>query len=347
VAERHPITIAEIAALAGASTRDVALALALDSRVKPELRQRVAETIESSGYRPFEAIQTRLGRSLRIAIICKIYRGDDPEANRFYAPVAGAIAIACAKHGAEIRQATMSVNDQCELLALPSIVTDGSCDAAFLLGAQLDAREIDQVRATGCPIILVDGYSEGDGLDSVVVNNVMGAKMAVEHLIAAGHREIALLGTGGVCYPSIEDRRTGYSEALAAHGLPTRLIDGSYVYTEAAAVLGVDYVQRHPAVTAVFAVTDLVMVSFMQLARDAGLRLPADLSLVGFDDIDLASLVMPALTTLAVAKPMMGRAAFALLEHRLEEPAADPIAVEIVPRLVERESVVAPRNRSV
>jgi LacI family transcriptional regulator len=87
------------------------------------------------------------------------------------------------------------------------------------------------------------------------------------------------------------------------------------------------------------------MVSFIKLARDAGLRLPADLSLVGFDDIDLASLVTPALTTLAVDKPMMGRAAFALLAHRLEEPTADPITVEILPRLVERESVVPPRNR--
>lgn len=345
MAERHPTTIAEIAALAGASTRDVARVLASDARVAPELRRRLAAAIESGGYRPLQEIQDRLGRRLRIAIIFKTYCGDDPEANRFYTPVAGAIALACAQHGAQVRQATMDVDDQYELLDLPSILTDGSCDAAFVLGAQLDARETEQVLATACPIILVDGYSEGDALDSVVIGNVMGAKIAIEHLIAAGHREIALLGTGGVCYPSIEARRTGYTEAVAAHGLPTHLIDGSYVFTEAAALLGVDYVQRHPAVTAVFSVIDLTMVSFIKLARDAGLRLPADLSLVGFDDIDLASLVTPALTTLAVDKPMMGRAAFALLAHRLEEPTADPITVEILPRLVERESVVPPRNR--
>jgi LacI family transcriptional regulator len=80
----------------------------------------------------------------------------------------------------------------------------------------------------------------------------------------------------------------------------------------------------------------------MQVARDQGFRLPQDISLVGFDDLDVASLVMPALTTMAVDRAWMGRAAFALLAHRLEVPDDDQITALVAPRLIERDSVVGP-----
>ena len=155
-------------------------------------------------------------------------------------------------------------------------------------------------------------------MDSVVIDNVAAARTAVERLIEAGHTGIAIIGSEPVCYPSIQERRTGYTEALRSRGLTTHYVDASYVTVEAVAVLAVDYVQRHPDVTAVFGVTDLSAVGFMQMARDQGFRLPHDISLVGFDDLDVASLVMPALTTMAVDRAWMGRAAFALLAHRLE-----------------------------
>ena len=335
----------DVAALCGESSRDVALVLAGVPMVEPDVRRRVVDAIDQTGYRPLEAIQARLGRPLRLAIVFRSYRSDDPEANRFYTPVASAISIACVQQGASVRQATMNVSAQYELGRIPSELTDGSYDAAFILGSQLDAAAVEQIIEKACPVVLVDGYSEGNALDSVVADNVAGGKAAVEHLVAAGHREIALLGTEPVCYPSIQDRRTGYAQAIEGHGLRAHFIDASYIHTEAVAVLGVDYIQRHPAVTALFGAIDLITVSFMQLARDAGLRLPADLSLVGFDDIDLASLVMPGLTTLAIDRPIMSRAAFALLVHRLEVPTAAPITAVTVPRLVERESVAVPRAR--
>jgi LacI family transcriptional regulator len=109
--------------------------------------------------------------------------------------------------------------------------------------------------------------------------------------------------------------------------------------------MGVDYLQRHPDVTAVFSANDLVAVAFMQVARNEGFRFPTDVSLVGFDDIDLASLVIPALTSVAVDKALMGRAGFALLAHRLEVADAEPLTAFVTPQLIERESVAAPRPR--
>ena len=101
----------------------------------------------------------------------------------------------------------------------------------------------------------------------------------------------------------------------------------------------------HPEVTAVFGANDLISTAFMDCARYEGLRVPADVSLVGFDDIDLASLVMPALTTLAIDKALMGRAGFALMAHRLEVPDAEPVQAVAMPRLIERERVGPPRAR--
>ena len=336
--------MAEIAASAGASSRDVALVMAEDPRVSPELRQRILDVMDTAGYCALEAVQAQLGRPLQVAIVFHIGLGDGLEANHFYSPVASAIALASADAGVEVVQGAMLVSDDRELLEIPSALRDGRCDAAFILGAEFNAEAVEGLRATGCPTILVDGYSEGHALDSVVTDNATGARIAVEHLIAAGHRDIALLGTQPDCYPSIRDRRTGYIQAIEAGGLPTHFIDISYVFEEAAAVEAVGYVRRHPAVTAIFGANDWAIIAFMRKARDAGLRIPADLSLIGFDDIDLATLVSPALTTLAVDKALMGRAAFALMAHRMEVPTADPVRAVVIPSLVERQSVAQPRR---
>jgi LacI family transcriptional regulator len=345
VGQGLPVTMADLAELAGAATRDVALVIAGDPRVPAELHRSIADAIEATAYRPLQSVQAQLGRPLRLAIVFKTYGGDDPEANRFYTPIASAIALACARHGAEVVQAMMVVDDQYELVDIPEVMLGGRSDGAFVIGAQLSAQAVERVRAATCPVVLVDGYSERDALDSVVTDNVAGARMAVEHLVDRGHRDIALLGTEPVCYPSIQARRTGYIDALEARALATHFIDASYVLTGTVAALGVDYVQRHREVTALFGANDLITVAFMETAHGAGLKIPADVSVVGFDDMDVASLAMPALTTLAIDKALMARAAFALLAHRLEALASEPLTAIVTPRLLERESVVRARQR--
>jgi DNA-binding LacI/PurR family transcriptional regulator len=342
--EGHSVTMADVAALAGGTPQEVALVLAADTRVPADLRQRIHNAVQNLGYRPLAAIQSGRSRPLRLAIVFKTYRGDDPEANRFYTPIASAIALACVKQGTTVAQEFMTVNDKYDLIELPQALLDGRYDAAFLVGSQLNAGSVAAIREI-CPVVLIDGYSHNDSLDAVVTDNGAGGRAAVEHLIAAGHRDIALLGSEPVCYPSIQGRRTGYVEALTARNLSPHYIDASYVQTDEIATLGVDYVKRNPSVSAVFGVNDLITVAFMQLARFEGIRFPTDLSLVGFDDLDIAGLVIPALTTLSVDRTQMGRAGFALMAHRLESPEADRVEAVVTPALVERDSVAAPRRR--
>jgi len=342
-----PATIPDVAAAAGASTHDVALVVAADPRVAPKLRHRILEAIESCRYRPFEAVQAKLGRPLRIATILKDYQQENPEQNRFYHPVAGAIFRSCEAMAAEIVPSSMVADDQCDLLELPPELTSGNCDAAFIVGGQISAPMLERLAAVVPTVVLVDGYSDGSVLDSVVSDGVTGARAAVDHLVSVGHREIALIGTEPTCFPSMLDRRRGYAEAIAAHRLPAHFVDTSYVLTSAVAVLGVAYLRTHSEVTAVLGANDVTAISLMQAARDHGFRFPSDLSVVGFDDIDLAGLSMPALTTVAIDRTFMGRAGVALMAHRLDVPDAEVLKAVVVPRLVERETVAPPRARQV
>jgi DNA-binding LacI/PurR family transcriptional regulator len=329
----------------GASTSDVALALAADPRVSAELRGQVADAMGVAGYQPLHAVQAALGRPPRVAIVLKAAHLEDNEANRFYHPVASALAQALLSHGAEVVATSAPTDDRYRLTGLPSEVTDGQCDAALVVGAQLDDAGLEMVGAAATPTILVDGYSMGDALDSVVTSNAAGAQMAVDYLMAAGHTEIALIGTEPTSYPSMRERRAGYLRAITDEGLLPHFIDTSYTLSDADAVLGIDYLKQHPEVTAMIGANDLICIALMRRGRDEGIRFPADVSLVGFDDIDLAGLVVPALTTMAIDKPMMGRAGFALLVHRLECPDAGPVTAMVAARLIERETVAPPTPR--
>jgi LacI family transcriptional regulator len=345
VVQQPPVTMADIAAMVAAPTTDVALAIAADPQVPSELRGRIVDAIDVARYRPLEAIRARLGRAPRVAIVLKVTRHDDPEASRFYAPIAGALARTCVSYGAEVVPATVRVDAYHTLKELPAELVGVHSDIAVLIGSQLDTRAIELIRAALPPVVLIDGYAPGDPFDSVVTDNLSGAHRAIGRLVEAGHREIALFGTEPRCYPSMQDRRTGYIEAMAAAGLPVRHIDTSYIFTDSDAILGVTYLRRHPEVTALFGANDLISIALMRLARDHGLRCPADFSIVGFDDIDLANMVIPGLTTLAVDKQLMGRAGFAVLTHRLEAPESAPLNVVLAPQLVERDTVGPPRSR--
>jgi LacI family transcriptional regulator len=338
----QPPTIGQIAARAGAVPMDVALAMAGDDRLDPELRSQITDLANDLGYAAFAAPQAAAGRPLRIGMVFKTFRGDDPDANRFYAPMSSAITIALARSGVEVHHAMMNVDAHYKAIDIPQALLDGSVDAAFIFGVDFEAEIAARLREAPTRAVMVDGYASEPLFDTVDTDNVAGAAAMVERLIQAGHRHIALLGTEPECYPSVLDRRRGYLEAIRNHGLTPHLIDISYVLTHAGAVLGLDYVERHPEVTALFGANDLLTVTFMQLARDAGYRLPADLSVAGFDDIDLAALVMPALTTMQIDRTQMARAAIALLAYRLEEPEGPVVTTLVTPRLVERDSISVP-----
>jgi LacI family transcriptional regulator len=173
----------------------------------------------------------------------------------------------------------------------------------------------------------------------VVTDNLMGAFHAVKYLIELGHRRIGLVGSTANGYPSIRERRKGYIKALRSAGIQDEFIEESPLsraggYNATSALL-----QRTPPISAIFACNDEVAMGAMNAAREAGRLIPDDLSLVGFDDIDLAQEVNPPLTTVHVDKVLMGVLAVRLLRDRAENPGRPALTTTLGTNLIVRESV--------
>jgi LacI family transcriptional regulator len=333
-----PTTLADVAAAVSLSPAAVSLALRGKPGVSEATRARVVEAARSLGYRPVAGVSRQHQKPLTIGLVIKAVHGDSPEANRFYAPVMAGIEESCRTHVMNLMLATMPVDEHYYPIEVPRLVTDRTCDGLIVVGAHLSLATAEILRGAP-PVVLVDAYSEDDSFDSVATDNVGGARTALEHLVARGHRDIAILGTAPQAFPSILQRRRGYEQVIAEAGLAPHYIDAPYWPPESAAAVGVDYLKANPETSAVFCANDAVAIALLQAARLAGISVPGDLSVVGFDDIDLARFVSPALTTMAVDKVGMGRIAVTLLAHRLELEKECVTQTLVRPQLMERESV--------
>jgi LacI family transcriptional regulator len=330
-------TLADVAEAVGLSPAAVSLALRGKAGVSEATRSRVVEAARTLGYRPLSGISRQHQKPMTIGLVINAF-ADPPEANRFYAPVMAGIEESCRAHRMDLMFATMPVDQHYYPIEVPRIVTDRTCDGLIVVGAHLSQATAEILEAAP-PAVLVDAYSEDDAFDSVATDNVGGARTAVEHLVTRGHREIAVLGTEPQAFPSILQRRRGYEQVMLEASFAPRFIDTPYWPPEAAAVAGVQYLKAHSEVTAVFCANDAVAVALLQACRREGISVPDQVSVVGFDDIDLAGFVSPALTTMAVDKVGMGRIAVTLLAHRLEQANECVTQTFVRPQLVERQSV--------
>jgi LacI family transcriptional regulator len=191
------------------------------------------------------------------------------------------------------------------------------------------------------PIVAVDPHTGPSESTTVSADSLAGARAATEHLIALGHRRIAHL-RGRVDLESAQLREQGYREAIAAAGIPadeSLIADGGYREADSTAgALALLALPERP--TAVFAANDLSAIEMMRVAAAQGLRVPHDLSVVGFDDIPDAASHSPALTTIRQPLPEMGAAAVQMLLGMLDGRSA--ASVRMPAELVVRESTAAP-----
>ena len=343
---RRRVTLADVARATGVSAAAVSLAVRGEPGVSRETRERVVETARRLGYRGVSRSSQRRTRQLTIGLIIKSPVGDAPDVNRFYSPVMAGIEEICRIREVDLLFAAMPVDDDYYPIEVPRLVTERAMDGLIVVGAHL-SHGTTALLEDGPPAVLVDAYAQDVAMDSVVSDNVGGARAAVGHLIGQGHREIAIVGTRPDSFPSILQRRRGYEQAIAEAELRPRYIDVAYAPPEAAAKVALEHVRADPSLTAVFCCNDAVAVALIQDAQQAGLDVPGRLSVVGYDDIDLARYVSPQLTTMAVDKLGMGRLAVTLLLHRLEFGGATVTQAFIRPRLVERSSVRAIEPRPV
>jgi LacI family transcriptional regulator len=333
------VTLEAIARASGVSLATVSLALRDKPGLTGDTRKRVLDAASALGYRR-RINHAGAPHPLRqVGVLVKARVGELPHSNQFYGPVLAGVEATCRKQQINLLYGAVAVDMDNHAQDLPRMLLEDQLDGVLLIGAFVD-HTIDQlIQRRGTPVVLVDAYATNGSYDAAVTDNVPGAYAAVSYLIQQGHRHIGMVGSLPDAFPSIEQRRRGYVQALLDNHIPERYFADSHLAPDEAAESTAELLRSYPQVTALFCGNDLIAVAAMQAARASGRRLPDDLSIVGFDDIDLAEHITPALTTMQVDKAGLGRIAVQLLANRAEFPDAACVTAVLRPSLIERQSV--------
>jgi LacI family transcriptional regulator len=198
------------------------------------------------------------------------------------------------------------------------VLRSGYLDGVIVASSSLDDPLIPNVLQCGIPLVSIGRHPDKQ-VHYIDSDNIGGARMAVEHLIRLGHRRIATV-TGRLALNAGQDRLEGYRQALLAHGIPVKddlIAEGDF--TERS---GTTAMQRllSTSPTAVFAANDVMAIGALKAIRAVGMETPHDVALVGFDDIPIASMVEPSLTTVRQPIERMGSMAVDLLLNLLQSP---------------------------
>ena len=220
----------------------------------------------------------------------------------------------------------------------------GRSDGALLILPDESSEELEGLLDQGYRYVVIDPRKPlAERIPSVSAAHTSGADQAMQHLLGLGHRRIAAV-TGPAGRVATDDRRRGYHAALASAGImpdPALEVEGDFEV--AGGFKAGDYLfeLRDPP-TAVFAFNDNLAIGVIQAARARGLRVPEDVSVVGFDDLEYATIVTPPLTTIRQPLAEMGRTAVSMLVRLLERQRFETLHVELGTRLIVRHSTAAP-----
>lgn len=329
-------TLADVAEAAGVSNAAASLALRGKPGVSDSTRAKVLDAATDLGYQP--RASSSKGGVVGILVKATPDSGDGRDA--FYGPIVAGIIEACGLHGLDAHIDTLPVDDHHNPTGTPRLMTSEAVDGILILGAYI--TESAGRLLTDRPVVLVDGYAEEPHqFSSIVADNVGGAFEATTGLLQLGHRSITFVGGGDDPFPSIKDRYTGYAAAIAGAGLTASRIDISIDDPEACATAAVAHVGK-VEVTALLCANDAVA---LEVHSRLGDRIPDEISVIGFDDIEAASFVRPALTSVAVDKQAMGRLAVDLLRHRIVYPLDPASSTVLKTSRVRRESTAPPSQR--
>lgn len=321
-------SMADVAAHAGVSHQTVSRVLNGSPLVKEGTRERVNAAIEALGYRRNSAARAlATNRSGRIGLISSAHLA-------LYGPsmVATSVQDAVQAAGYEISTVRLSEFSEQELHLAVERLLDQAVEALVVAVAHRVALEHARSLELPIPVVLAEGVTPGRSM-AAGIDQEHGALLASEHLLDLGHRRVA-----HVCGPHdwVEalQRRTGWERAHALRGLdPGPQVEGDWSsasgYDAARAIL------EHGDVTAVFVSNDAMALGLLNAFHERGVRVPEDVSVVGFDDVPEASYFWPPLTTVRQDFTMLGRNAVDLTLRALggeQDPAMDLVAPEIVVR---------------
>ena len=314
------LTIRDIARLSGVSRSTVSLVLNNDRRISEETRTRVQSIIQRSGYEP-NAIARGLARRRAGMVAVVVPRtAAHVFSDYYFSEAISGIGDVLAARGYRmlIEMASEAfIQDR----AHHKLFREGQIDGMLIIGALTTDDYILELSRRS-PVVLVNSML--DDIPSVYADNYQGMLRMMEHLVGLGHRRIGYIG--GLDITTVgADRTRGYREGCRAAGLPDddRWVAWGNFSEESGLTAARDILARTPRPTAVVAANDMMAIGALRAAEEAGLAVPGHLTLVGADDVSLASYVRPRLTTLRQPMYDIGKAATELLLKLSEEGKGD------------------------
>jgi LacI family transcriptional regulator len=331
------VTIRQIADRAGVSIATVSRVLNGRGDVADDTRELVSRVIQEHGYTVNRSAQSLSGGRTGLVgvVVPLVYPA-------YFSGILAGAAEALSEQAMQIvLPPTMHLHER-EVSVIDRM--HGLTDGALFILPQESSEELARLLDSGYRFVVLDPLQPLDErIPSVSAAHTSGADQAMRHLLQLGHRRIAQI-TGPIGWVATEGRRRGYRAALASAGiLPDPALEVESVPEiepgRTAAERLLDLAERP---TAIVAFNDNIAIGAIQAARARGLRVPEDLSVVGFDDVEHATIVSPALTTVRQPLAEMGRTAVSLLIRLLERQSFETLHVELATRLVVRDSTAPP-----
>ena len=331
-------TLKDVARRAGVSPATVSYVLSGKRTISEDTKRRVREAVEALDYVPDLAARglSRRDSMLIGMVVPQTEPGDRLMfQNSFYSEVLGSIEYYARQRGYHILISATDANESYLTLA-----KQRNLDGIIVIGMYPD-EFYQQMKKTQIPIVLIDSYCNDHYYNNIRIDDAYGSYLATRYLLDCGHRDAAFfagqLKENGV----MKKRLAGYRQALEEFGVPYResfVFEGQIDYRSGVA-MAASLARSSLGATAVVAAADILAIGAVRGFYDAGLRVPEDMSIIGFDDLEISQYLAPGLTTIRQQISLKGQRAVELLLEHIADPSLSK-QEEILPlKLIERGSV--------
>lgn len=328
-------TMKDIARLAGVSTSTVSHVINKSRYVSDEIAERVNKAAQDLNYAP-----SALARSLKMNRTRTIGMLVTTSTNPFFGEVVKGVERSCYHKGYNLILCNTEGDSQ-RMQASINTLLQKRVDGLLLMCSTLEGERIDVFeRYPDIPVVVMDWGPMLFPSDKIQDNSLRGGYIAANYLIECGHKEIGCI-TGPLIRHQAQMRYEGYKRAVLEAGLvihPNWIVESDFECEGGYEAFN-KMLAKGPLPSAIFVSNDMMAIGVINAANEKGIRIPEDLSLMGYDDIHIARFMSPALTTIHQPKYRLGKAAVDTLLARLENEALEPQIVQLEPTLVVRKSI--------
>lgn len=326
------VTIQDVAKEAEVSVATVSRVLNNSPSVNPETRERVQQIIERLNYRP-----NLLGRNLRRSETKMILVLLPSISNPFYSKIVRGIEDIAHLNGYNILLCNTNGDSQRERVYI-DLLRNRLADGIIVMASDLDKDELSDI-GKQFPVVQCCEYKEGARVSHISIDNVNAAYNMMQHLISLGHRRIGMVGCNNKNVSSIQ-REEGYKKALQDYNIEydSNLIKyGDYSF-KSGQVAAKAFLNMKDRPTAVFAISDMMAIGVLKELKNNGIKVPDDIAVAGFDNINIASMYDPALTTISQHQYDLGCTSMELLLKQVRGEQEEPQDLFLDYELIIRES---------